>query len=208
VSHHFWRWALSGAVVLFATIVGSVQSGEALKLDAPLNAPVIGPTSRPVGHVEFCRQLPDECVRNGEVVDRVELTNELMAELRSVNDAVNASTRPVTDVLLYRTTELWTYPSGAGDCEDYVLEKRRTLIKAGWSPSTLLIAVVRQTNGEGHAVLMVRTDQGDLVLDNLDGDIHLWMETPYTYVKRQTQADAGEWESLADDRDVFTVASH
>jgi predicted transglutaminase-like cysteine proteinase len=207
VSHQSWRRALLSAAVFLACIATG-QSAEGLKLEGPLTAPVVGPTTRPVGHVQFCRQLPEECTRNGVVVDRVELTDELLAQLRSVNDVVNNTVRPVTDALLYGTTELWTYPSDAGDCEDYVLEKRRALIKNGWSASALLIAVVRQRSGDGHAVLMVRTDQGDLVLDNLDEDIHLWMETPYTYIKRQSPADAAEWESLADERDVITVASH
>ncbi len=39
-------------------------------------------------------------------------------------------------------------------------------------------------------MLLVRTDRGDLVLDNQDGRVLLWNETPYTYLKRQSQADA------------------
>jgi predicted transglutaminase-like cysteine proteinase len=209
VSQQVWRWARATAFVLATLTIGAAQGGEGLKLEGPASAPVIGPTTKPIGHVEFCRQSPEECTRNGEVIEKVQLTEELSAQLQFINDRVNSSIRPVTDRLLYQVTELWTYPSSAaGDCEDFVLEKRRALLQAGWSPSTLLIAVVRQTSGEGHAVLMVRTDQGDLVLDNLDPDIHLWTETPYTYLKRQSQADTGEWESLADQRDVVTVASH
>ena len=58
-------------------------------------------------------------------------------------------------------------PNGAGDCEDYVLEKRRELMHKGLSASDLLITVVRKPDGEGHAMLTVRTDKGDFVLDNL-----------------------------------------
>ena len=97
---------------------------------------------------------------------------------------------------------------GAGDCEDYALAKRRELINQGWAASTLLIAVVRQQSGAGHAVLMARTDRGDLVLDNQDGDIHLWNETPYIYLKRQSRANAGSWVEIVDQRPVLVAAVH
>ena len=55
---------------------------------------------------------------------------------------------------------------------------------------------------------MVRTDRGDLVLDNQDGYVRLWNETPYQYIKRQSQANAGEWVQIEDSRDVVvSVAS-
>jgi predicted transglutaminase-like cysteine proteinase len=100
----------------------------------------------------------------------------------------------------YQVDEFWTYPAGYGDCEDFALAKRRQLIEAGWEPSTLLMAVVRESNGDGHAVLMVRTDRGDLVLDNKDGMIRVWTETPYQYVKRQSQEHAAVWVDIVDDR--------
>ena len=48
-----------------------------------------------------------------------------------------------------------------------MLEKRRDLMSKGISLTDLLITVVRKPDGEGHAVLTVRTDEGDYVLDNL-----------------------------------------
>ena len=44
-----------------------------------------------------------------------------------------------------------------------------------------------------------------LLADNQDGDVHVWNETPYTYLKRQSQADAGQWVAIEDRR--ITVAS-
>lgn len=164
-------------------------------------------TSIPIGHAEFCKSRPSECGPNSEIVPTVPLTEGLWQQLLTVNASVNQAVVPVTDQDLYQVAEFWTYPNGYGDCEDYVLAKRRNLIDAGWPASALLIAVVKQVSGEGHAVLMVRTDRGDLVLDNLIGSIDVWNSTPYQYIKRQSQADAGKWVDMLDTREVVTATA-
>lgn len=58
-------------------------------------------------------------------------------------------------------------------------------------------------NGEGHAVLTVRTDRGDYVLDNLEPQIKPWNETSYDYLKRQSTHYTGAWVSITDDRQVL-----
>jgi predicted transglutaminase-like cysteine proteinase len=175
----------------------------------PVFAEVAGQTSIPVGAAEFCKSHRDECRPNASVVDAVALTEALWTELLEVNAAVNGSVVPVTDEQLYQVAEYWTYPQGYGDCEDIALEKRRALIAHGWDPSTLLMAVVREANGNGHAVLMVRTDRGDLILDNQDGMIMIWAETPYTFVKRQSQVNPGQWVDFVDNRaSIVTTASN
>ncbi|RZI56421.1 MAG: transglutaminase, partial [Zymomonas sp.] len=40
--------------------------------------------------------------------------------------------------------------------------------------ASVLLTVLRQANGAGHAVLTVTTDKGDLVLDNLEEEIRDW----------------------------------
>jgi predicted transglutaminase-like cysteine proteinase len=135
------------------------------------------------------------------------LNDALWQQLLTVNNHVNQSVIPVTDQQLYQVAEYWTYPNGYGDCEDYVLAKRRDLINAGWPASALLISVVRQADGEGHAVLMVRTDRGDLILDNQVGTIDLWYATPYKFIKRQSQAHSGQWVDMVDDRDIVVTAA-
>ena len=97
--------------------------------------------------------------------------------------------------------EVWSYPdSGYGDCEDYVLEKRRRLMQAGVPAGDLLVTVVRQPNGDGHAVLTVRTGMGEFILDNLEPRVLSWTETPYTYLKRQSQTNSGVWVTINDGR--------
>jgi hypothetical protein len=50
------------------------------------------------------------------------------------------------------------------------------LIERGFSPADVLITVVRKPDGEGHAVLTLRTSEGDFVLDNLVDEVKHWRE--------------------------------
>ncbi len=163
-------------------------------------------TSIPVGHADFCKSRPQECKANTIVQKTATLNNTRWQELLQVNSKYNAEIVPVTDQELYGVPEFWTYANGYGDCEEYVLEKRRALINLGWLSSTLLISVVRQASGEGHAVLMVRTDRGDLILDNQESLIKLWNETPYRYLKRQAQSNSAQWVDIYDNRKTIVAS--
>jgi predicted transglutaminase-like cysteine proteinase len=165
-------------------------------------------TSVPVGAAEFCQRFPDDCRPNAVVMAAATLTEASWNQLLQVNAYFNANIVPVSDEQLYGTQEFWTYPNGYGDCEDIALAKRRQLIQDGWSPSDLMIAVVRQRDGEGHAVLMVRTDRGDLVLDNQDGTIRVWTDSPYHFLKRQSQNDPSEWVDIYDQRPMVIAAAY
>jgi predicted transglutaminase-like cysteine proteinase len=156
-----------------------------------------GRTLPPIGHVEFCERFPSECEPDGTPHPRVTPDEGMRKDMRFVNDLVNEMVSPVTDKELYGRLEHWTYPAGEGDCEDYVLLKRRLLAERGWPENALLITVVRDRNGDGHAVLTVRTADGDLILDNKTGEILTWNESGYTFVKRQSSRDPGVWVSLA-----------
>lgn len=158
---------------------------------------VYGEALPPIGHVGFCRRHPRECLSLVSGNARIRLTAKRRHELKTVNDMVNRIVRPVSDQDLYGRLEHWTYPAGQGDCEDYVLLKSRLLVERGWPKSALLITVVRDENFEGHAVLTVRTSQGDFVLDNKRSDVRSWNKTPYTFVKRQSYRNPRIWMSLA-----------
>jgi predicted transglutaminase-like cysteine proteinase len=108
--------------------------------------------------------------------------------------------RALTDQEIYGVEERWVMPTTVGDCEDYVLLKQKMLIQRGFAPSDLLITVVLQPNGDGHAVLVVRTDRGDFVLDNMRNKVLLWSDTEYTFLKRQSSKNAGQWVKIEDDR--------
>ncbi|OQM76588.1 transglutaminase-like cysteine peptidase [Manganibacter manganicus] len=158
-------------------------------------------TTQPVGHYEFCRQQPQECSQKTSKRAPIELTRKLWAKIIDVNNAVNTSVAPHTDIEIWGKEEVWSYPAnGLGDCEDYALEKRRELMRAGVPAGDLLMTVARQPNGEGHAVLTVRTSMGDFILDNLEPKVRAWNDTPYTYLKRQSTTNSGVWVSISDGR--------
>lgn len=155
-------------------------------------------TTQPIGHYELCQRLPSECRVLRSNVEPVQLTQKVWSRIIDVNSSVNSMVRPVTDMEMWGKEEVWSYPSNKGDCEDYVLLKRKLLMKSGISESNLLITVVRQSDGSGHAVLTVSTNQGDFVLDNLRSDVRPWTETGYVFLKRQSASNSGRWIGIND----------
>ena len=166
--------------------------------------PTSGFTSIPVGHYNYCKQYSSDCKIRSVNTKPVKLTRKRWNDLVEVNAYSNNTISPLTDQEIYNTEELWTYPKNYGDCEDYVLMKRQMLMERGWPASSLLITVVRQPNGDGHAVLTVRTNRADYVLDNLENKIFQWNETPYTYLKRQAKSHSGRWEDIQDPKNGST----
>jgi len=124
------------------------------------------------------------------------MTDELLRRLQALTVSVNKTVKPKSDLERYGQDEYWTYPVDAGDCEDYALAKRRVLMGDGVSASNLLMTVLRRPSGEGHAVLTVRTDIGDVILDNLTDSVLNWDEAEYTYLKRQASNHTGRWVSI------------
>lgn len=159
-------------------------------------ATTYGPTLPPVGYVSFCARNESECRTLGGHADTLKLTPERFDLLRQINTFVNTTIKPESDLQQYHKPEWWTYPVKAGDCEDYVLLKKRYLEGFGIPAETLLITVVLDEDGAGHAVLTVHTNAGDYILDNRRTQILRWNETHYTYLKRQSQADPRRWVAL------------
>jgi predicted transglutaminase-like cysteine proteinase len=121
---------------------------------------------------------------------------------------INCNIKPETDMDHYGMIQWWRYPDdGAGACHSYALLKRRMLMQAGWPRQALLMTIVHETDGDGHAVITVATDHGDYILDNLTNKILLWSQTPYTYYKRQSQEDPNAWVLIKDDRTDFPTSS-
>lgn len=194
-----------GRLILLASVAGLTMGAAAAfgqTAGAGLEAMAMstaGGARPPIGHVRFCNRNPEECLKRGEG-SVIELDKTRWVELLEINHQVNTSVAPVTDLEFYRTEEFWTLPDNFGDCEDYVLLKRRTLIEKGWPSGALLITVVFDENNDGHAILIARTDRGDFVLDNKIQTIRPWYATPYRFVKRQSEHDPRHWVSIDDRR--------
>jgi len=156
-----------------------------------------GDSLPPIGYVQFCQLHEADCRPGLVFADRIQLTDAKFRAIEDVNREVNIDVQPETDLEHYGKAEWWAYPDDKkGDCEDYVLEKRRDLIQRGFPESALLITVVRDENNEGHAVLTVRTDEGDFVLDNKRREVVRWADTPYTFIKQQSERNPLVWTSL------------
>jgi predicted transglutaminase-like cysteine proteinase len=168
----------------------------------------MGATSAPIGWRQFCRDFPADCRARPDRIELVRADRANWTALTRVNAHVNTAIEPMTDMDQYGVDEVWTYPvSGKGDCEDYVLLKKQMLIRAGFPASALLITVVRDRKGEGHAILTVRTDRGDYILDNETDEIRLWSQTGYRFVKRQSEADPDRWVTIGPAPAPAAVAS-
>jgi len=166
---------------------------------------VIGKANPPIGHYEFCQTYQSECQPTSLDNGPMKLTEERWKTMLDVNYTANTTITPMTDMEIYGVEERWAYPTTVGDCEDFVLLKRKMLMNKGFSANNLLITVVLQPNGEGHAVLTVRTDRGDFVLDNMRNKVMNWSETEYTYLKRQDTANPGRWVKIQDGRATTAV---
>ena len=199
---------------VFAVPVGGVAAGErTASLGGTPNDRVafveVGePTRAPIGWVEFCVEYKGECATKPSTPRDVVLTPKAWSDMVKVNAWANENIQPVTDLEHWGVVERWNYPDdGKGDCEDYVLLKRRMLMQAGWPREALLITVVRDKKGDGHAVLTVKTNRGEFILDNQEIEVLAWNKTGYRFVKRQSQTDPNLWVSLGEPRAPATVSA-
>ena len=153
-------------------------------------------TRAPIGWVEFCAERPTECKSTTSAPRDVVLNSKSWTDLVRINKWVNESVKPMTDMDHWGVVEKWSYPDdGYGDCEDYQLLKRKLLRERGLPQRAMRMTVVIDELNEGHAVLMIRTDRGDYILDNKTNAVLPWDETGYVYVKREGH-DSMAWTSL------------
>jgi predicted transglutaminase-like cysteine proteinase len=192
------------AIALFSSL-GSAHASGALAPGARAALPsssmisMRGQAEAPNAAFLFCRQNAAQCrVRGGTVAtDRatgaVRLDAAIFRTMASINDRVNRSIRPAADLAAFGRLDHWAVRAQVGDCEDFALEKRRQLISAGFPSSAVLVATGRASNGEMHAVLVVRTDRGDFVLDNLRSDISPWRSAGVRFDRMQSPANPAQW---------------
>ena len=187
---------LTAAVIVGLAWAGFGEASEGLPKAS--FTPVGGETTIPYGWVDFCNRHAEECALGKLNPADLHLTRQVWKTLNDVNTMANAAVEPISNLEHWGTTlDHWDYPvDGKGDCKVYALFKRKLLIERGFPRQALLMTIVRDLSGEGHAVLTVKTDRGDFVLDNLSDDIRPWNATGYTFFKRQAQDDPNVWLSL------------
>ncbi|MGO9007418.1 MAG: transglutaminase-like cysteine peptidase [Beijerinckiaceae bacterium] len=193
----FKKFGLGVGVVLLGSLALSLRS-EAGDMRANY-APIGGETTVPYGWLDFCGRRPNEC--NVPILPAVDvrLTATTQQILDQVNREVNAYIKPVSNLDHWGTIiDHWDYPiDGRGDCKIYALFKRKLLMEAGFPRQALLMTIVRDHNDQGHAILTVKTDKGEFILDNLTNDIKIWDATGYRFVKRQAQENPNVWLAIA-----------
>jgi predicted transglutaminase-like cysteine proteinase len=190
---------LRTALVGLPLIVGgaTTEAQTLASLPSPSAAIEKNGGARPVAAwVDFCRRHPTECTVDTSEPATIAMTSEVWRTILSVNRRTNARIKPKTDMEHWGVVDRWDFPEdGYGDCEDYQLLKRKLLAERGLSRRAMRMTVVIDDLGEGHAVLMIRTDRGDYILDNKTSAVLPWRDTGYTYVKREGQ-DSTAWVSL------------
>ncbi len=147
----------------------------ALSLMPFVPAASAGGVQVPAGFWLFCAKNPGECQGGG--ASSIALTDELMALLEDVNASINRAIRPNK----HDPKDVWMIGVKEGDCEEYVLAKRRSLIRNG-VPASALSIVYALRNGGGHAILAVHTDQGSFALDNMSKRIKPLYRTGYRII--------------------------
>lgn len=185
------------AVAMPQSLLASVEA-------ALQSAGQAGPTP---AWIAFCERHPQDCAVDLAEPDVIPLNQQTSDAIRQVNNEANGTILSVTDQDHWGVVDRWDYPEdGLGDCEDIQLLKRKLLVEVGLPRRALRMTVVVDEQGAGHAVLMVRTDHGDFILDNKRDTVLPWQETGYRYVKREG-GDSRDWVWLGD-KDATVVTAN
>jgi predicted transglutaminase-like cysteine proteinase len=200
------------AAGMAVSICAPLAAGGALA--GPRTLPAPADSIQPLGQagptqawIEFCHQFSHECSFDPSEAAVITLTPTVWNTLAEVNENVNRAILPVTDAEHWMVADRWDYPDdGPGDCEDIQLLKRKLLTQAGLPQRALRMTVVIDELGEGHAVLMVRTDRGDFILDNKRMAVLPWWKTGYRYVKREG-SDGPDWVWLGNQAAPIVTAN-
>jgi predicted transglutaminase-like cysteine proteinase len=193
------KTALIGiALATLACFASSASAQALLPARATDRIQVVGPAGPTQAWIDFCQRYPDECRVDLSQPARISLNSQVWAALTQVNERVNSSILAVTDQDHWGVLDRWDYPDdGLGDCEDIQLLKRKLLVEAGLPQRALRMTAVIDEQGQGHAVLMILTDQGDFILDNKRNAVLPWWRTGYIFIKREGTSGKA-WVALED----------
>ena len=183
-------WLTGGVLVCLSSV--TCLAGDGHPRMTPLEA-----VNAPPCYVEFCARHPRDCGSSAVRTELLHMDAAKWQEVSAINLQANKSVISGNDLDLFGEAEHWTIAETAGDCEDFVLLKKKKLEALGYPSSALLITVVLDEKQEGHAVLTITADTGDYVMDNRRDEILPFTSTGYQFIKRQSQLDPQRWVSLA-----------
>ncbi|NNF23413.1 MAG: hypothetical protein HKN63_01200 [Rhodobacteraceae bacterium] len=183
---------VSLAAALAVCLAGTSEPARASENQPHLKA--VRSVDAPNGFSGVCARYDWACAKSGRTTS---LGRDVLVLAEKLNRSINRSTREIADDEQYRRAEYWALPTArGGDCEDFALAKKQALIAGGVVPERLLIATVLDRAQNPHAVLVLRTDAGDYILDNLTNRIVGWRETGYTFLRMQNPASPGQWSAV------------
>jgi predicted transglutaminase-like cysteine proteinase len=195
----------AAAALALACLVPFAQYAEAAFFGLPralkdhvARVSFVVPSLAPMAFTRFCIRYRDDCEVHRMLAYRrgLALTPERWDELVTVNRAVNRAIVPQRneDGL---AGEAWLVAPAAGDCNDYAVTKRHELLVRGWPSHALVLAEVVVPSGEHHLVLVVRTRDGDFVLDNLNATVRSVSQPRYRWVRAQSPRHPSFWSSVS-----------
>lgn len=157
-------------------------AGTAIAVDADSE---LGTQAVPVATTRFddrwarVRRAPAPSLMRAQLT-RAAVTHELgeTAKLERINRWVNRQIAYVADESNYRQRDYWatadeTVSRGSGDCEDFAILKMHLLRAAGIGDDRMKLVLLRDLAiNADHAFLLVRSNAGWVVLDNMTDQIY------------------------------------
>jgi predicted transglutaminase-like cysteine proteinase len=170
------------------------SSGNPGTNDRSAFLPVGKSTVPPPGFDGICERYAWVCGRKAGVLT---VGIDMLALAARVNRAVNNTVRQLSDYAQYGRNEYWELPTPrGGDCEDLALLKKFRLIGEGVPADRLLMATVLDRQQRPHAVLVVRSHNGDFVLDSAGDRILNWRDTGYSFLRMQRPDAPSRWNAV------------
>lgn len=156
-------------------------------------------------HKDFCERNAAECDSSPWQDTYLPVSKTLMELLKVVNADVNRRMIAMHDNSNYGR-DFWTVPpedengNMRGDCDDYTMTKRSILSKFIPKAAMSVAFVEIHENGvysQSHAVLVVRTLGGELVLDNLTNELKTPQQTGYKFIAMTEPYDQSQWRRVS-----------
>lgn len=205
-----WRASAAGLAFL-AAVTGSEAEEQSKTEINPYPTEFMGSliTNRETkvhfGYGEFC-QTSTSCDFKTSEPRIFQLTPKRWQAMVDVTKEVNHSITYTPDKVQYGVDEKWALPkSGKGDCEDFALLKRKKLRERGFPRSALLLEVGWAPTQETHVMLVVRTDKGDFVLDNMTDEVRSVLQLRRLKYRQMSIVDPTDFSKFRNINDLSST---